>query len=59
MKPGVEAGDELGADVFAWVGFEIVEGSFEDVFFFAAPAETQAGDEVGADAATEGVEVFV
>ena len=37
-EPGVEGGDELGADVFARVRFKIVEGAFEDVFLFCAPA---------------------
>ena len=46
LQPSVEAGDELCANVFAWVGFEVVEGAFEDILFLSAPAERDAADEV-------------
>lgn len=38
LQPAVEACDQLGSDIFAWVGFKVIERSFQDVFFFAAPA---------------------
>lgn len=37
MEEGVERGDELGAEVFAWVGGYVVEGGADDLFFVVGP----------------------
>lgn len=37
LQPGVEGGDEVLADVFAWVVDHVVEGAKEDLLFLGGP----------------------
>lgn len=46
FEPGVEGGDQLGADIFARLAVHVVEGPKEDLFFLYAPGMMVMMDEL-------------